>query len=441
MNPKEYLTTETLELAFFSGLNPLRARPERVDALLEQIETRAPAFLPQEAALGGRTVGYSRASVGALLRGKASSPKTILTLSRSDRPASFYTLSFVQPGWEVEFWLRLVVPFGYLSDPTTANSAASQLVDLVVGLDSVCPCIYGYAHPKSDLSLGTDPHRDDPSAPKLVYEMYWLNAYGVSMVARLGRDRVLATPAAKIEPLPSGGILLLTQPTPANATSETARRAQASALAHLREDISIGAALERLEQRSSTLSPVTRDWDPDIADLLELILTTHGLGDQQLETRRLNDYRPPPVSEWRSLDDLKAAGVGDSGSAIARYADLSEQFVALLKRDLPSLQPFDPASLPEIDFYVWQTDYLKSFPERDVIEKLVPAVGGFIGDLLVARLGGRWVPGRHLQDAGVALGDRVWLPFLRARHYLQSKEAALDYSLTQFFREAARHAR
>lgn len=36
------------------------------------------------------------------------------------------------------------------------------------------------------------------------------------------------------------------------------------------------------------------------------------------------------------------------------------------------------------------------------------------------------------------VGKRVWLPFLRARRYMESRQSLLEYSLTQFFKEAER---
>ncbi|WP_255431158.1 hypothetical protein [Corallococcus sp. AB018] len=37
------------------------------------------------------------------------------------------------------------------------------------------------------------------------------------------------------------------------------------------------------------------------------------------------------------------------------------------------------------------------------------------------------------------VGIRVWLPLLRARRYMQSRQSLLDYSLTQFFHEVKRY--
>jgi hypothetical protein len=60
--------------------------------------------------------------------------------------------------------------------------------------------------------------------------------------------------------------------------------------------------------------------------------------------------------------------------------------------------------------------------------------------LLVHRLGGRWVPRSKPDEAAVVVGDRAWLPFVRARHHVQSRQAALDFSLTQLYRHASRRS-
>jgi hypothetical protein len=60
-------------------------------------------------------------------------------------------------------------------------------------------------------------------------------------------------------------------------------------------------------------------------------------------------------------------------------------------------------------------------------------------NVLVRRLGGTWVLRQKVEESQVRVGKRVWLPFLRARRYMQSRQSLLDYSLTQFFHEAERY--
>jgi hypothetical protein len=69
----------------------------------------------------------------------------------------------------------------------------------------------------------------------------------------------------------------------------------------------------------------------------------------------------------------------------------------------------------------------------------VPAIGAYLGEVLVRRLGGQWIPRRKLEEAQVLVGRRVWLPFVRAHHYMRSCQSLLDYSLTQLYRVAERH--
>ena len=44
-----------------------------------------------------------------------------------------------------------------------------------------------------------------------------------------------------------------------------------------------------------------------------------------------------------------------------------------------------------------------------------------------------------MEESQVCVGKRIWLPFLRARRYMQSRESLLEYSLTHFFHEAERY--
>ncbi|MFL5344178.1 MAG: hypothetical protein ACJ8AT_05260 [Hyalangium sp.] len=86
------------------------------------------------------------------------------------------------------------------------------------------------------------------------------------------------------------------------------------------------------------------------------------------------------------------------------------------------------------------TDPLKNLsPEQR--ETLVAALGAFLGRYLVEVLGGRWLPRKKLEEAAVVVGDKAWLPFLRARHSLQGPDAPLDFSCSQLFRTAQRIAR
>ncbi len=169
----------------------------------------------------------------------------------------------------------------------------------------------------------------------------------------------------------------------------------------------------------------------------ELTLQTVDVSDRAAAIERLNGYRPPAVSEWREPVPRTIVSA-DATATAADYSDLAENLVVLVHGEVPEVIRWDPAALPRIDYHFWRIDYPASFNRGDIDGDLVPAIGAFIGEMLVRHLGGRWERAATLEETSVVIGDRAWLPFQRARHYMAERQSALDYSLTQFFRAAAR---
>jgi hypothetical protein len=278
----------------------------------------------------------------------------------------------------------------------------------------------------------------DPTADKRVYEVYWLNVYGSAMVERIGHERVHTVPCKRLEDLAHGAVLFLTSDTPVDFAEPAARQAQARALAHLRGDTREEAATATLEHRSRMFDTVEPNFDPDIADLLTLTLEDVDFGHRQPKIAELNRYRPPAVSEVRPVSVQPGSDLADPEAEIDRYRDLfAEQLVALLHNKVKGMKT-DPAELPAIDYYFWSEDYPRLFKREDIDNDLVPAIGAYLGEILVRHLGGRWVARKNLEESAVIVGNQAWLPFLRARRYMANGQAALDYSLTQFYRVAAR---
>jgi hypothetical protein len=92
-----------------------------------------------------------------------------------------------------------------------------------------------------------------------------------------------------------------------------------------------------------------------------------------------------------------------------------------------------------VDYQFWHEDFPKVFERQLIDEHAVPAIGAYLGQVLVRNLGGTWIPRQKLDEAQVLVGNRVWFPFVRARHYMRSCQSLLDYSLTQIYRAAERH--
>jgi hypothetical protein len=439
MHATTYSRNDTLEFHLFTADNPISRGVDGIDGLLQVIDAHAGTLAPDTVTVGKVSRKYSHAAVKKALAAKGSIAFSF-NLVRSANPEMFYSFMLIDGRGGLGDAIWVVIPFTYFEE-RSSEARSQQFVDLVAAIAEACHPVYGWAHSRADTSLGKDPNTEDPFAPKEVYEAYWLNVYGPEMVERIGRDRVLSTPAAHVAPLSDGSVLWLTMPTPVGFASPEARSAQARALAHLREDQTYENALARLSERSAVMAPVQPDWDPDIADLLQLTLDDGLYAHRHQRIAELNRYRPPAVSEWRLASEAQLPDVPDVEAAVSEYQGLyAEQLAALLHSKVPEVMQAAPASLPRIDYHFWHFNYAEEFDRADIENDLVPALGGYLGMLLVRHLGGYWLPRQDLDQAQVIIGDRAWLPFLRARHYMASRQSALDYSLTQFYRTVQRHA-
>jgi hypothetical protein len=272
-----------------------------------------------------------------------------------------------------------------------------------------------------------------------IYEVSWLNVFGPKLVELVGRERMLSTPAWRVEELPNGGVLLVTWPTAADFASDEARVAQARAHVHLRPDLDYDTVLRTLRERSAALAPVEPRFHPDVAPLLSRVVDDVAIHERQRKRAEFNAWRPPEPEEWLPVDAALPPDVEDPERAGEHYDDMAELLVALMHTKVPSVFEATPESLTEVDFQFWHEDFPRVFERENIDAHAVPAIGAYLGEVLVRHLGGKWIPRKRLDEAQVLVGDRVWLPFVRARQYMRSRQALLDYSLTHLYRVAERH--
>jgi hypothetical protein len=442
MSPDEWNKSDSFYLELFSSMNPMDRGFEGLEKVLEAIESLDPGLRPDKMRLR-RRLNYSRQTLRKRLHESYIGETFHLSLERSRPPEimlTFASRTTEEEGVYCSTTLRLW-PFSFLRQPGQAERCAGHLVSFVRAMASSLPLTFGLAHSSIDLHLGTEPTVHDLSTPRPIYETFWLNVYGPAMVQAIGRQRLLSTPAALMEELPHGAVLWLTRPTPADFDSEEARLAQARALVHLRPELSLDSTLATLRQRSLEFSPIPLEFDSDVADILRMETDFEGLCGNRALVERLNRYHPPPVSEWLPAAQAPAPDVDNVRAAIDTYEGLySEQLVALFYKEVPQVMKGTLEALPHLDWHLWHMRWGKRL-SHEQRETLVPALGAFLGRYLVDVLGGRWLPRKKLEEAAVVIGDRAWLPFLRARHALQNQEAPLDFSCSQLFRTAQRLAR
>jgi hypothetical protein len=320
-----------------------------------------------------------------------------------------------------------------------------RFVELVRAWSSHYPVPYATAHSSADDQLADAPYygRDQQTAQRdgfdRIYDVCWLNVFGPQLVEKVGRARMLSTPAHRVEELPNGSVLLVTWPTAADFTREEARQAQARALVHLRPELDFDTVLRSLHERNAAFVPVEPRFPPEVAPLFSRLVAHESVAMRQRKIAELNAHPPPEPEEWLPAHAALPSDVPDTQAALEHYSLLAEYMVAMRHVEVPSLFKQTPESLTDLDFHFWFEDFPRVFERHLIDQRAVPSVGAYLGEVLVRHLGGQWIPRKKLEEAQVRVGQRVWLPFVRAFKYLRSRESLLDFSLTQLYRVAERY--
>jgi hypothetical protein len=439
MSLDDWNKSDELMLDLLAPFNPFERGFEGLEPVLEIIESLAPEMRPDKLAFR-RDLKYSRQTLRKRFDETAFGDNVrSLMLVRSKPPTGRLTLTGAVrdhgPEFSVSFHLR---PFSFFRDARHAEKRAEHLLTFVRALASHLPLSLGRGHSFADLCMGPDPHMKDRSPSRPIHEVFWLNVFGPHLVERLGRQRLLSTPCAHMEELPGGAFLWLTRPTPADFDSEEARLAQARALVHLRPELNLESTLTTLRQRSLVFTPIPIQFHPDVAEILLREVDFRGLEHKRQNVEQFNRYRPPPVSEWIPASQCPPPDVDNVTARIGSYKNIcAEELIALFHTPVPELLDGTLDALPHLDWYLWHHRWGKNITQ-DQLNTLLPALGAWLGIHMVNLLGGRWVPRKNVLESAVIIGDRAWLPFLRASRALSGLDAPLDYSCTQFFREAQR---
>ncbi|HYO56168.1 hypothetical protein [Archangium sp.] len=433
---------DSLQLDFKGAFGPWAALESELEPFLQALEEYADGWMP-DVVNGKRRRKYSRTSFWKALEERRDGNSTALGLYRTEWPALDMPLWLWLPPRPPE--LDIIIKVKPLSFFTKAERC-HQFVEMVRAWASRYPVSHASAHSLADdqLSGAPDFGRDMQTSIRdgfdKIYEVFWLNIFGPKLVEAVGRERMLSTPAHRVEELPNGSVLLVTWPTPADFASDEARLAQARAHVHLRPDLDFDTVLRTLRERSATLAPVEPRFHPDVAPLLSRVVDGVAIHERQRKIAELNAYQPPEPEEWLPADSALPPDVEDPERAREHYSDLAEHLVALLHTKVPSVSESTPESLTDIDYQFWHEDFPRVFERHDIDAHAVPAIGAYLGQVLVRNLGGQWIPRQKLEEAQVLIGNRVWLPFVRAWRYMRSCQSLLDSSLTQLYRVAERQS-
>ncbi|HYO66984.1 MAG TPA: hypothetical protein VEU33_12965, partial [Archangium sp.] len=383
---------DCLWLTFATVFDQQAALEGQLEPFLQALEDHADGWMP-DVAEGKRRRKYARAAIWKALEEGRHNVFTSLGLYRTKWPALDMTLWLWLPPRPPKLDITIQVkPLSFFAEAERCH----HFVEMVRAWASHYPVSHAVAHSSDDAELADFPNfgRDDETRRRdgfdRIYEVCWLNVFGPKLVETVGRERMLSTPAHRVEELPNGSILLVTWPTVADFASKDARRAQARAHAHLRPDLDFDTVLRSLQERSAMLAPVEPRFHPDLAPLLSRVVDRAASHERQRRIAELNAWQPPEPEEWRPADSALPADVEDVERALQQYSLYAEHLVALLHSEVPSVFKATPESLTEADFYFWREEFPKSRLREAIDEHAVPAIGAYLGEVLVRNLGGRW---------------------------------------------------
>jgi hypothetical protein len=430
-----------LWLSFEGAFDSRGALEDELEPFFHALEQYAGEWMP-DVVNGKRRRKYARAAIWKALEERRDGNSTAMGLHRTKWPALDSRLWLWLPPRSPKLDIIIKVkPLSFFAEAERCR----KFVDMVRAWACRYPVTYASAHSVDDMELAGSPKfgRDDETWLRdgfdKIYQVCWLNVFGPKLVESIGRERVLSTPAWRVEELPNGCVLLVTWPTAADFASDEARRAQARAHAHLRPDLDFDTVLRTLRERSATLAPVEPRFHPDVAPLLARVVDRIASHERQRKIAEFNAWQPPEPEEWRPADSALPPDVESLERALDHYSDLAESLVALLHTKVPSVFEETPESLTDVDYELWLQDFPRVFERERIDAHAVPAIGAYLGQVLVRHLGGQWIPRQNLMEAQVLVGTRVWLPFVRAWRYMRSCQSLLDSSLTQLYRVAERH--
>ncbi|HSP81771.1 MAG TPA: hypothetical protein VLQ93_24845, partial [Myxococcaceae bacterium] len=279
-----------LWLTFNGAFDPRAALQSEMEPFFQAIEEYADGWMP-DVAEGKRRRKYTRAAIWKAIEEECDENSTSIVLHRTKWPALYLWPRLDFPPLPPELRITLKVkPLSFFADAERCR----KLVEMVRAWACRYPVSHAVAHSSDDAELAGFPdfgrdketwHRDGFDK---IYEVFWINVFGPRLVESVGRERMLSTPAWRVEELPNGCVLLVTWPTVADFASDEARLAQARAHAHLRPDLDFSTVLRTLRERSAMLAPVEPRFTPDLAPLLSRVVDDVASHERQRKIAEFN---------------------------------------------------------------------------------------------------------------------------------------------------------
>lgn len=323
---------------------------------------------------------------------------------------------------EVKAW-RLSLGDDFFDVPARRDA----FLDFVVRLCQKFPVLYGGGAPAEDWEAkhwlvtksngGETRRKRGLDIEECLPGVYWLTVFGGPLVKFFGREKLEHLPAHRVLDLGRGGLALALREHPFEPRD----------------------ASERLAGDAEVVSRLGRQYYFDIENPQKGCEAIPGVTRGRAGAEEPGRAGPPPPATGRpdaagaeAPDEfLNQTLLSPDGEPYSDPSELSASFVTFIHTKVREVFQPTEAALAALDKYFAAHPQRREYSREHLLQEFVPALGGFLGEVLVKNLGGEWVAREPLPQSAVKIGGKEVSPFRAAYRVVFG-----DAKLVDEFREA-----
>ena len=276
---------------------------------------------------------------------------------------------------------------------------AERLEEFVGFITKLCgrfPILFGGACPEVDWDAkhwvnikGTGSLvKAGAALDKCLPGVYWLTIFGPQLVEHFGREKIESLSVRRVLDFGSGagGLGIVLRDSPFEPAKSERLRQDAEVAQQLGEEYFFDAADPEKECRP--IPSVTRGGTETVA------------------------VAKPRTRPEFGLKDLEKVTVLDAaGQPVTDLADLAEMLVVFLHGEVNEAGDYSRAALEAIDAHFARHPQQKEYKPEHLQTEFLPALGAYVGEVLVRNLKASWVAREPLPKSTVKHGDTEVSPF------------------------------
>ena len=242
---------------------------------------------------------------------------------------------------------------------------------------------------------GTTKFKIGEELDKCLPGVYWLTVLGPQLVEHFGRERIESLPVWRVLDLGAGGLGLVLRDSPYRPELSERLGHDAEIMRLLGEEYFFDVS-----QRKRPCKPIPSVTEGGVRVMKVL---------EEMEAAAESESEPGPKF---GIEDLEEVTVLDAtGDPITDPSDLAEMLVVFLQGEVDEAWKYSRAALEAIDAHFAAHPQTIEYKPEHLQQEFLPALGAYVGEVLVRNLKAKWVEREPLPRSTVKLGDAEVSPF------------------------------